>query len=69
MNQLTAIKLTEEDKERLVKICDEMIDELTKRTKGPIEAYMVLHFMNSSLEEMFDFKGGTALGKGDVGRA
>ena len=69
MTQFNAIELTEEDKDRLAKICDEMIDELHKRVKGPVEAYMVMHFMKESLEELFGFEGGIALTKGEVGKA
>lgn len=67
-NKVAAITLTDEMKERLTKACDEMIDELVKRTKGPSEAYMVLHFMMETMEELYGIRGGfTVVNEGEHG--
>jgi hypothetical protein len=63
-SKLHAIKITPEKQERLARICDEMIDELVKRTEGPAEAYMVLTFMLSALEETKGFKAGKLIQPG-----
>ena len=49
-------ELTEERKEELIKISDEIIGILTKRCSGPPEAAVVVHFLQESLEEQMGVK-------------
>jgi hypothetical protein len=51
------VEMTDEVKERISRIACEMIDELIKRTKGPHEAYMVLHFLMAVMEERYGIRG------------
>jgi hypothetical protein len=52
-----AVEMTGEVKERISRITCEMIDELAKRTKGPHEGYMVLHFLMAYMEKQYGIRG------------
>jgi pheromone shutdown protein TraB len=45
------IELTPERKERLMAVSDEIIDILKKKTHGPMEALILLHLMQESIQE------------------
>lgn len=49
-------ELTEQRKEYLVKLSDEVLDILTKRCSNLEEAAIVLHFLQKSLEETMGSK-------------
>jgi hypothetical protein len=59
------VELTPELKERIMRISDEMIEEVVKRTKGPAEAYMVMYFVMQSLEQMSGIRGAVVTGSDD----
>jgi len=56
-SEVHTIELTPEYQEHLVHICEQVIDEIGKRTVGPAEALMVVHFIKESLEEEFGITG------------
>jgi hypothetical protein len=68
-SKVMAVKLTDEMKERLSRICDEIIDELTKRTQGPGEAFMVLHFVMETLKEEYGVAGAFVKNEDEHGAA
>jgi hypothetical protein len=53
--------------ERYCRICNEMLDELIKRTEGPVEAFMVLHYLIESLGKSNGIEGGLILEAKDLG--
>jgi hypothetical protein len=56
-------ELTPERKEKLVEVCNRIIDLLHKGTKGPHEAMITLYFVKEAIEEHYGFHmTGTAFG-------
>ena len=47
------IEMTPEMQERLSRISEEILDELTKRTTGPAEGFMVLNFLLESMRDVY----------------
>ena len=51
-------EMTPELKEKYQAICHKIVDLLMAETRGPVEAYMVIQFVQLALEEMAGIKGG-----------
>jgi hypothetical protein len=60
------IEVTPELKQRLSKISAELIDWLQEHTKGPIEAYMLLHFTMETLQEAAGIRASVIVEDGDA---
>lgn len=65
-NTTMLYELTEERKEHLMKVSDEVVDLLAKRVAGPIEAAIVVHFLQETLEETIGAKVGALITEDDV---
>ena len=59
------IEMTPELKAKISRVSDLIIDLLRANTRGPMEAYMVLHFVMTSLEETCGIRGGFSVDKRD----
>lgn len=55
------IELTPEMKAHFSRISNQIVDLLKANTKTPMEAYMVLHFIMASLEEIYGIRGALAV--------
>ena len=63
-----AIDMTDEFKERAKKAALECAGIIQRATKGPAEAFVVLHFLQSALEQVAggSFDGAITLGEEDL---
>jgi hypothetical protein len=60
--QAIPIDMTPERKELFQRISGEIVDLLKRNTSGPIEAYMILHFVMLGFEENYGIRGGIVMG-------
>ena len=55
--KMLPVEMTPELKAHLQEVCCDVVDLLQKRTRGPIEAVMVMHFVEAALEALFEARG------------
>ena len=53
-----AIPMTPELRDKYKRVSGEVIDLLKRNTKGPVEAYMILQFVQHAFEDAYDIRGG-----------
>lgn len=59
------VPMTDERKEKYGRICEAIVELLRKETEGPVEAYMVLQFVQHALEDMAGIRGGIIVEHGE----
>ena len=64
--QAVTIDMTPERKEKYSRIAGKVIDLLKAECEGPLEAYMILHFAISTLEEFQGIRGVVIVENQDV---
>lgn len=63
--QAVTIEMTPERRARYHRISDQLVGLLKANTDSPIEAYMLLHFVMQSFEELYGIRGGFSIGHED----
>ncbi len=64
--QAAMVVMTDERKKKFSKVCGQVMDVLKATTDGPVEAYMILQFCVSALEESVGIRGGVIVEHGDT---
>jgi hypothetical protein len=62
-SQAVTVTLTPELKEKYSHVSGMVVDLLRANCDGPIEAYMILHFVQHSFEENYGIRAGFAIGQ------
>ena len=60
--EAVAIEMTPELKQKFSRISGEVIDLLRAKTEGPIEAYILLKFIQHAFEEHYGIRWGVIMG-------
>jgi hypothetical protein len=62
-SRAVTVELTPELKAKYSRISEQVCTLLRANTDGPMEAYMILHFVVQGFEDTYGIRGGFALGK------
>lgn len=61
-----SMEMTPERQERFQRLSLQIIELLKANVDGPVEGYMLLHFVMDGFEEAYNIRGGFTTGKSDT---
>jgi hypothetical protein len=64
--QMRAIEMTPEMKAKYRRVTGLVVDLLKQHSDGPLEAYMMLQFIQHGFEDAYGIRGGIIMGADDV---
>jgi len=62
-SEAVLVEMTPALKEKYIRVCDMVGDLLRAQCEGPLEAYMILHFVQHGFEERYGIRGGLTISK------